>query len=66
MKTFFSVTFALLVAACASESAVDSHSKYEMGLDEYGPIPDADPDRLVSVQDCTQQITMDGGNLRCK
>jgi uncharacterized lipoprotein YmbA len=66
MKTFFGVTFALLLAACASQSTVDSQSKYEMGNDEYGPIPDADPDRLVSTQDCTLQIKMDGGNLRCK
>jgi len=37
-----------------------------MGADEYGPLPAADPDRTVSVQDCTQPFAIDGGNLSCK
>ena len=66
MKVFFGVAFALLLAACASGSMSDGYSKYEMGSDEYGPMPELDPDRLVSTQDCTQQIRMDGGNLLCR
>jgi hypothetical protein len=32
----------------------------------YGPAPKPDPERKISVQDCTKPITLDGGNLRCK
>jgi len=64
MRTVFLLSFALLVAACTSEP-MSGDSKYEMGSDEYGPIPEADPGRVVSVQDCTKPIAMDGGNLRC-
>ncbi len=66
MRSFFGIAFLLLLAACASESMSDGHSMYELGLDEYGPIPEADPGRVVSVQDCTQQLRRDGGNLRCR
>ncbi|HTQ73071.1 MAG TPA: hypothetical protein VMI74_02205 [Burkholderiales bacterium] len=62
MRSLFFLTLALLLAACASESML---SNYEMGPDEYGPVPQADPDRLVGVQDCTKPIAMGGGNLRC-
>ena len=65
MRALFFLTFALLLAACASESMLEGQSKYEMGADEYGPVPGADPDRRVSIQDCTKPIKMDGGNLRC-
>jgi uncharacterized lipoprotein YmbA len=64
MRTVIFVSLALLVAACASDP-MSGESKYEMGADEYGPVPDADPDRVVSVQGCTKPIAMDGGNLRC-
>lgn len=66
MRTFFGVIFVSLVAACASLSASDRRSKYGMGMDQYGPVPAADPGRLVSIQDCTLPFTIDGGNLRCK
>jgi len=62
MRTFFGVALALLIAACASEA----QSKYEMGADEYGPVPAADPTRTVSVQDCTRPVSLDGGNLLCR
>ena len=65
MRALFFLSFVLLLAACASESMLEGQSKYEMGPDEYGPVPAADPDRLVSVQDCTKPISMDGGNLLC-
>jgi len=62
MRTFFGVALALLIAACAAES----QSKYEMGYDEYSPVPAADPTRTISDQDCTQCVALDGGNLNCK
>jgi len=65
MRAVFCVTLALLLAGCASESTHGGRSKYEMGNDEYGPIPQADPNRLVSFQDCTRQLNRDGGNLSC-
>ncbi|HET7765214.1 MAG TPA: hypothetical protein VFK92_08985 [Burkholderiales bacterium] len=66
MRTFLGVAFVLLLAACASESMSDGRSMYELGLDEYGTIPEADPGRAISVQDCTRQLRRDGGNLRCR
>lgn len=62
MKTFFGLTLALFIAACASEP----QSKYPMGADEYGPVPAADPNRTVSVRDCARPFAIDGGNLSCK
>ena len=62
MRTYFGIALALLIAACAAES----QSQYGMGSDEYGPVPAADPTRTVSVQDCTQSVAFDGGNLLCK
>ena len=62
MRTFFGISLALLIAACAAES----RSKYGMGSDEYGSVPAADPTRTISDQDCTQPVALDGGNLRCK
>jgi uncharacterized lipoprotein YmbA len=66
MRTFLGVTFLLLLAACASQALSESQSKYEMGADEYGPVPESDPDRVISVQDCTKAVSLDGGNLICK
>jgi hypothetical protein len=31
----------------------------------YGRVPPPDPNRRISVQDCTKPIVADGGNLRC-
>jgi uncharacterized lipoprotein YmbA len=66
MRSFLGIAFVLLLAACASESMSGERSMYELGLDEYGPMPGADPGRAISVQDCTQQLKRDGGNLRCR
>ena len=65
MRALLLVTLAILVAACASESMSGGQSKYEMGRDEYGSLPQADPSRLISAQHCTEQLKLDGGNLRC-
>jgi len=65
MRTFLGLTFILVLAACASQALSDNQSKYEMGPDEYGPVPESDPDRVISVQDCRKAIAMDGGNLIC-
>jgi hypothetical protein len=65
MRAILCMTFALLLAGCASQSMYSGQSKYEMGTDAFGGIPQADPGRLVSFQDCTRQITRDGGNLSC-
>jgi hypothetical protein len=62
MRTFFGIALALLIAACATES----QPGYEMGSDEYGHVPAADPTRAISDQNCTQPVALDGGNLRCK
>jgi hypothetical protein len=59
-------TALLLLAGCASDSAFRGQSRYEMGRDEYGPVPLADPTRTISDQNCTRLIEMDGGNLRCR
>ena len=32
----------------------------------YGLVPPPDPNRKISVQDCTKPIVADGGNLLCK
>lgn len=65
MRAILYMTLALLLAGCASQSMYSGRSKYEMGKDAYGPIPQADPNRLVSFQDCTRQVARDGGNLSC-
>jgi hypothetical protein len=65
MRAIFCMTLALLLLGCASESMYSGRSKYEMGKDAYGPIPQTDPNRLVSFQDCTKQFARDGGNLSC-
>jgi uncharacterized lipoprotein YmbA len=66
MRSLVGIAFVLLLAACASESLSGGRSMYELGLDAYGPIPEADPGRAISLQDCTQQLKRDGGNLRCR
>ncbi|MBI3375101.1 MAG: hypothetical protein HY017_25545 [Betaproteobacteria bacterium] len=32
----------------------------------HGAVPELDPSRKISEQDCTKPIVLDGGNLRCK
>jgi len=32
----------------------------------YGRVPEMDPKRKISEQDCTRPIVLDGGNLKCK
>jgi len=66
MRTLLWITLAVLPAACASQSPPADNSVYEMGRDKYGTIPDPDPARRISVQDCTRPIDVDGGNLYCK
>ena len=66
MRTLLLIALAVLPAACASQSPQADNSVYEMGRDKYGPIPDPDPTRSISVQDCTRPVDMDGGNLYCK
>jgi hypothetical protein len=61
------ITLALFVAGCASTSASRSEGTgYEMEEERNGPTPPPDPNRVISDQDCTQQVEMDGGNLRCR
>ena len=31
----------------------------------YGPVPEPDPTRKISEQDCAKNYVRDGGNLRC-
>lgn len=59
------VALALLAAGCSAPDPAPGRS-YEMGSDRYGPIPAPDPDRKISRQDCTQPLTLDGGNLMCR
>jgi uncharacterized lipoprotein YmbA len=66
MRTLLLIALALALPACASGTAPPDNSMYEMGRDEYGPVPPPDPTRRVSVQDCTQRIEADGGNLYCR
>jgi len=32
----------------------------------HGPVPELDPKRVISEQDCTKPLVHDAGNLRCK
>jgi hypothetical protein len=51
-------------AAVGSGAAVRSGSGMVGGY--YGRVPPPDPNRRISVQDCTKPIVPDGGNLLCK
>lgn len=50
------------------QSAWEKMGKFidDAGKSNTGPIPEADPTRKVSEQDCTRPITPEAGNLRCK
>lgn len=56
----------LLGSGCSAPASAPGRSGYDMGSDRFGPIPAPDPDRAISVQDCTQPLTPDGGNLKCR
>ncbi|HMH17798.1 MAG TPA: hypothetical protein VK572_06580 [Burkholderiales bacterium] len=61
------VALASFLAGCASASASRSEGTgYEMEEERNGPTPPPDPNRVISEQDCTMPIEMDGGNLRCR
>ena len=74
MNTKWSGMVLMAVAAstlgCATEGPYNSSrmSSSRTGTYDahYAPAPALDPNRRISVQDCTKPFTPDGGNLVCK
>lgn len=66
MKVAACLALALLASGCSAPEPGPGRSGYDMGSDRFGPIPTPDPDRTISVQDCTQPLMLNGGNLMCR
>jgi hypothetical protein len=60
------LALALLASGCSAPDTAPGRSGYDMGSDRFGPIPAPDPDRKISVEDCTGPLAPDGGNLKCR
>jgi ABC-type phosphate/phosphonate transport system substrate-binding protein len=60
------LALALLASGCSTSDSTLGRSGYDMGSDRFGVIPAADPDRAITVQDCTQPLMLSGGNLMCR
>jgi hypothetical protein len=60
------LALALLASGCSTQDAAPGRSGYDMGSDRFGRIPTPDPDRMISPEDCTQPLTADSGNLKCR
>jgi hypothetical protein len=60
------LALALLASGCSTSDSMLGRSGYDMGSDRFGVIPAPDPDRKITVQDCTEPLMLSGGNLMCR
>src|SRR5258706_263746 len=70
-KTSLAVLVFLLLAGCVSRFDPDDVAKRDSGtaanpVVQEGYVPEMDPSRKVSEQDCSRPVTTGGGNLMCR
>lgn len=58
------------IMGCATEGPYSSPRMSSAGSGVYGtyygPVPALDPNRKITMQDCTKPFAEDGGNLVCR
>ena len=60
--TLLALTLAAALGGCADDQYAQMRDPYSTG----GPVPAMDDARKVSEQDCSKDVDLTRGNIRCK